>query len=95
MVEPESSPASESVPFGHDPRMFPGEIEFTGIRYAARKAPGQGFIVWDVGTFELAGGVLTMTLANDASASYSVEIVRDSLTITGESGRPIRYLRVD
>ena len=81
--------------FGHDPLMFPGEIEFVGARYSARKAPGQGFIVWDAGSFTVTGDVLTMTLANDASASYSVEIDRDELTITGESGYPITYHRID
>jgi hypothetical protein len=93
-TEPDVSRVVVDTTFGHDPRMFPGEIEFTGTRYAARKAPGQGFIVWDVGTFTLAGDVLTMTLANDATASYSVEVDRDDLTITGEIDYPIRYHRI-
>lgn len=93
--DPDPSPGAESVSFGHDPGMFPAEIEFGEHRYAARKAPGQGFIVWDAGTYTVDGDRLTLSLANDALASYSLEITPETLVITGETGRPIVYQRAD
>ncbi|HET6705338.1 MULTISPECIES: hypothetical protein [unclassified Amycolatopsis] len=95
VTDPDPPPGAESVSFGHDPRMFPAEIEFSGHRYAARKAPDQGFIVWDAGSYTVDGDRLTLSLANDALASYSLEIAPDTLVITGETGRPIVYQRAD
>jgi hypothetical protein len=83
----------ESVPFGQDASQFPGEIEFSGVRYRASKAADQAFIVWDVGTFEHTGDRLTMTLANDASASYRVDVRDDELTVTDARGQRTTYQR--
>jgi hypothetical protein len=85
----------ESVQFGHDPGLLPGEVEFRGARYRATKAPGQTFIAWDVGTYDVEDGRLTITLANDAETSYAMTIAGggDEFTVTDATGADTTYQR--
>jgi hypothetical protein len=84
----------ETVPFGHDASLLPGEIEFDGARYRASRAEGQPFIVWDVGTFELDADQLRITLANDAWATYDVELGDDTLVVADALGNRTVYQRM-
>jgi hypothetical protein len=81
------------VPFGHDPGLLPVEVEFRGPRYRASKAPGQTFIAWDVGTYDVEGGRLTISLANDAETSYTMTIAGEgeTSTVTDTTGAQTTY----
>jgi len=83
----------EHIALGHDPGMLPATIEFTGSRFRATRSPGQGFSAWDVGTFDLAGDRLTISLANDAMEAYPVDIKGDEMHVTLGSGDQVRYQR--
>jgi len=85
----------EHIPFGHDPGMLPGEVEFFDSRYRASRSPGQGFSVWDVGSFDLDGDRLTIGLANDALEEYPVDIKGDEVLLTLGSGDKVKYQRRD
>ena len=85
----------ESVPFGQDPAMLPGEIEFSGSRFRATRAPGQGFTVWDVGSYRVDGDELSINLANDATGRYSVSVGEDEFTVTDATGTTTTYRRMD
>ena len=86
----------ESVPFGHDPGLLPGGIEFHGRRFLATKAPGQTFVAWDVGTYDVQGDRLSISLANDAGGSYPITIADtgDEFTVTDATGTETTYQRV-
>jgi len=83
----------EAVPFGQDPAMLPGEIEFTATRFRASKAPGQGFTVWDVGSYRVGDDGLAIGLANDDTATYPIEIGDDEFTVTDQTGTRTTYRR--
>jgi hypothetical protein len=85
----------ESVPFGHDPAMLPGEVTFAAERFAAHAAPGQGFIVWDVGNYRVDADGLHLTLANDAWETYALERGDGTFTVTDGSGHKTVYHHVD
>lgn len=84
------------MPFGHDPGLLPGEVEFRGTRYRATKAPRQTFIAWDVGTYDIENGRLSITLANDAETSYAITIAGDgeTFTVTDATGTETTYQRL-
>lgn len=84
---------TEAIPFGQDPALFPEVIEFSGARYRASKAPGQTFIVWDVGSYQLEGGELSITLANDAFARYPIELAPNEFTVVDATGHRTTYRR--
>ena len=46
--------------------MFPAAIEFKEATYLASKAPGQGFIVWDAGTYAVADEPVVAAAAGPA-----------------------------
>jgi hypothetical protein len=83
--------APETLPFGQDPALLPEQIEFSGTRYQASKAPGQTFIAWDVGNYRLEGGELSITLANDAFATYPIEFTDDEFTVIDATGHRTTY----
>ena len=85
---------AEATTFGQDPSLFPERIEFSGTRYHASKAPDQNFIVWDVGNYRLEGDQLSITLANDAFASYPIEFAGDEFTVLDATGHRTTYRRV-
>ncbi len=87
--------ADESIPFGDDPALLPGEITFAESRFTARAAPGQGFIVWDVGSYRVDDEGLHVTLANDAWATYGLEVGVDTLTVTDGAGHETVYRHLD
>ena len=75
--------------------LFPAAIEFKDATYLASKAPGQGFIVWDAGTYTVddASGSLTMSTASDSLETYAVVVGTDALEVTVGDGRTLRYER--
>jgi hypothetical protein len=85
---------AEAATFGQDPSLFPELIEFSGTRYQASKAPDQNFIVWDVGNYRLEGDQLSITLANDAFASYPIEFAENQFTVVDVTGHRTTYRRV-
>jgi hypothetical protein len=85
----------ESVPFGQDPAQLPGEITFAESRFSAQAAPGQGFIVWDVGNYRVDDEGLHLTLANDAWATYGLDLGAGTFTVTDGSGHETVYQHVD
>ena len=52
--------------------LFPAAIDFKEGTYLASKAPGQGFIVWDAGTYAVAGDPV-VTEAADPSVGEPPE----------------------
>jgi hypothetical protein len=94
-VTPRSEPAdAESVTFGQDSALLPEEIVFGEATYRASKGHGQPFIVWDAGTYVLEDDRLTISLANDALATY--QIIRESgaFTVVDENGGRTTYRKL-
>jgi photosystem II stability/assembly factor-like uncharacterized protein len=75
---------------------YPDEIEFSERpRYLARKGPGQGYICWDAGDYEIMGtDQLKLSTATDAQVLYRFAISGDSLTFTDPDGCEFNYRRV-
>jgi hypothetical protein len=76
-------------------RQYPDEIEFREATYLARKAPGQGFVVWDAGGFQLTGddGV-KIEIATDEQVQYRFSLAGDVLSFRDRDGCEFRYRRV-
>jgi len=75
---------------------YPEEVEFSERpRYRAKKGPGQGFITWDAGEYEVLGNKqVKISTATDAQVLYNVTLLDDSLTFTDPDGCEIEYRRV-
>ena len=75
---------------------YPAEIEFREATYLARKGPGQGFIIWDAGMWELAGpDQMRIGTATDELVEYRYTLENDDLTFVDSAGCTFRYRRVD
>jgi hypothetical protein len=81
---------------------LPEAIEFREATYLAEKGPGQRFLHWDAGTYELSEklddpgqGLLTMSTATDSLETYPVSFSGDSLEVAMEDGRRVRFHRAD
>jgi hypothetical protein len=75
---------------------YPQEIEFYDRpRYLAKKGPGQGFIWWDAGDYEITGeGRVKLSVATDAQETYRFKLTGDLLTFTDDQGCQFQYRRV-
>lgn len=63
--------------------LFPAAIEFKDATYLASKAPGQGFIVWDAGTYTVADEPVVSEAAVPAvGEGASDDAVSGSLTLS-------------
>jgi hypothetical protein len=76
-------------------RKYPAAIQFQeNGRYFARNDPGAGFLIWDIGTYALAGaGELAISLANDAVATYPYTVAGEVLSFTDADGCTFEYRR--
>ncbi len=92
-TEPPPAADPEAVPLGQDASQLPAEIEFHGGVYRAYKGPDQMFIAWDAGTFDLGEDELAISLANDAIATYPLELTDDSFTVVDACGHETTYRR--
>jgi hypothetical protein len=75
---------------------YPDEIEFSERpRYLAKKGPGQGFICWDAGDYEVLGkDQVKISTATDAQVLYKFTLSGDSLTFKDPDGCEFTYRRV-
>ena len=74
---------------------YPHEIEFfERPRYLARKGPGQGFIWWDAGTYEVVDeNQVKISTATDEQVLYRFSLSGDVVTFVDKSGCEFRYQR--
>ena len=76
-------------------RQYPDEIEFREATFLARKGPGQGFIVWDAGGYDVtAPGEVKIDTASDEQVHYRFSLDGDTLTFVDRNGCEFRYQRV-
>jgi hypothetical protein len=75
---------------------YPDAIEFfERPRYLAAKGPGQGFIWWDAGSYEVTGeNQVKISIATDEQVSYRFSISGDLLTFVDKDGCEFQYRRV-
>lgn len=74
--------------------LYPAEIEFRGATYLGRKAPDQGFIVWDAGSYEVVGpDEVKISTATDAIVSYRAVFSGNALTLIDHEGCEVSYRR--
>jgi hypothetical protein len=74
---------------------YPHEIEFfERPRYLARKGPGQGFIWWDAGTYEVVDdNQIKISTATDEQVLYRFSLSGDVVTFVDKNGCEFRYQR--
>jgi hypothetical protein len=73
---------------------YPDEIEFFEHRFRGRKGPGQGFVRWDVGAYEVPGpGEIRIATATDERVDYAFTIEGDELTFVDPEGCRLTYTR--
>ncbi len=76
-------------------RQYPDEIEFREATYLARKGPGQGFIVWDAGGWQIAGpDEVKIEIATDEQVPYRFSVADDVVTFSDRDGCEFQYRRV-
>lgn len=75
---------------------YPDEIEFfERPRFLARKGPGQGFIVWDAGGYQvLAADQIQIQIATDEQVPYRFSLSGGVLTFTDQAGCQFSYRRI-
>ncbi len=76
-------------------QIYPAEIEFfERPRYLGKKGPGQGFIWWDAGGYEVVGeNEVRLSVATDAQTLYRFAISGDILTFVDNEGCEFQYRR--
>ena len=74
-------------------KAYPNEIEFfERPRYLAKKGPGQGFIYWDAGGYEVVGkNEVKISTATDAQILYRFSLSGDLLTFVDSDGCEFQY----
>jgi hypothetical protein len=76
-------------------RQYPDEIEFREATYLARKGPGQGFIIWDAGGYQIVGpDEVKIEIATDEQVPYRFSVGGDVVTFNDREGCEFRYRRV-
>jgi hypothetical protein len=93
VTDPPPAADPESVALGDDASHFPAEIEFRDGVYRGHKGPGQRFIAWDAGTYSVGEEGLSLSLANDAIGTYSLEREAGQFTVVDALGRRTTYRR--
>ncbi len=74
---------------------YPHEIEFFDRpRYLAKKGPGQEFIWWDAGTYEVVDeNQVKISTATDEQVLYRFSLSGDIVTFVDQNGCDFRYQR--
>lgn len=76
-------------------RQYPDEIDFREATFLAQKGPGQGFIIWDAGGYQVTGpGEITIEIATDEQVHYRFSLDDDTLTFVDQQGCEFRYQRL-
>ena len=76
-------------------QVYPAEIEFfERPRYLGRKGPGQSFIWWDAGSYEVVSkDEIRISVATDEQTLYRFAISGDILTLIDDKGCEFQYRR--
>ncbi len=75
-------------------RAYPDEIQFFEHRYLARRGPGQSFVRWDIGGYEVTGpGDVRLGTATDERIGYRFSVAGDDLTFVDDDGCEFTYQR--
>jgi hypothetical protein len=76
---------------------YPGEIEFhEHPRFLAKKGPGQGFILWDAGGYQVTdAGKVKIQIATDEQVPYEFSISGNVLTFIDRDGCEFKYERIE
>jgi hypothetical protein len=75
-------------------RQYPEEIEFRDATYLARKGPGQSFVIWDAGGYEVVGPEeVKIEIATDEQVRYRFSLAGDMLTFRDREGCEFHYRR--
>ncbi|HWJ31413.1 MAG TPA: hypothetical protein VNR59_03655 [Gaiellaceae bacterium] len=75
---------------------YPDEIEFRDTRFLARKGPEQGFVVWDVGGYEVLGeNEVRVQIATDEQVVYEFTLEDGIVTFVDGDGCRFSYRRVE
>ena len=76
---------------------YPDEIEFfERPRYLGKKGPGQRFILWDAGGYQVMDkNQVKIEIATDEQVPYKFSLSENSLTFTDREGCEFRYRRVE
>jgi hypothetical protein len=87
----------EKVSSGECDAAYPERIEFfERPRYLGKKGPGQSFIVWDAGGYQLLDkNQVKIQIATDEQVPYQFSIVGNILTFTDSEGCQFSYRRVE
>jgi hypothetical protein len=73
---------------------YPDEIEFFEHRFLGRKGPGQGFVRWDVGGYEVSRpGEVLLATATDERVAYGFSLKGDELMFVDPEGCRVTYAR--
>lgn len=72
---------------------YPDEIEFfERPRVLAKNGPGQSFIWWDAGSYEVTGPTeVTISIATDEKVPYPFSIAGDILSFVDRDGCEFQY----
>ena len=82
---------------GECDQQYPFEIEFyENPRFLAKRGPGQGFILWDTGRYEvLDSGRVQIQIASDQQVPYEFSLSGNVLTFVDRDGCEFKYQRVE
>jgi hypothetical protein len=73
---------------------YPDEIEFFEHRFLARKGPGQEFLRWDVGGYQVTGvEEIRMSTASDERVVYGFGVEAGELWFRDPDGCRVAYAR--
>lgn len=76
--------------------LYPEEIEFSDTRFLARKGPEQGFVIWDVGGYQVLGeNEVRIQNATDEYVVYEFRLGDSTVTFVDRNGCRFSYQRVD
>jgi len=76
--------------------LYPDEIEFRETRFLARKGPEQGFVIWDVGGYEVLGeNEVRIQNATDEYVVYELTLDDGTATFVDKDGCRFSYQRVE
>lgn len=73
---------------------YPDELEFFEATYLGKKGPGQRFIIWDAGGYEVVDNHLArIQIATDEQVLYRFTLVGDTVTFADAEGCEFHYRR--
>jgi len=87
----------KKISTGECDQRYPYEIEFyQNPRFLAKRGPGQGFIIWDTGRYEvLDSGRVQIQIATDQQVPYAFSLSGNELTFVDRDGCEFKYQRAE